>query len=67
VLKDYPPHLWLPTLKLLYAGIVVQKAPAAGRRARAAATERCKARRESRTDMLEAINQGLGYATAEKG
>lgn len=25
VMKDYPPNLWLPTLKMLYAGLKVQK------------------------------------------
>ena len=28
VVKEYPPNLWLPTLKMMYEGIEVQKAPA---------------------------------------
>jgi hypothetical protein len=28
VIKTYPPNQWVPTLKLLYAGLVIQKTPA---------------------------------------
>jgi hypothetical protein len=63
VIKSYPPNLWLSTLKMVYEGIEIQKAPALGARQQmplrpTGATPGAKAP----ASMLEAINQGLGYA-----
>jgi len=67
VLKEYPPNLWLPTLKRLYAGIVIQKAPAAGgKQNQPLRPSGAKPGAKAPDSMLEAINQGLGYA-GEKG
>ncbi len=69
VLKDYPPRLWLPTLKRLYAGLTVQKAPAVGngKQERPIRPSGAKPGAKAPATMLEAINAGLGYAGAEKG
>lgn len=64
VIKEYPPHLWLPTLKRLYAGIVIQKAPQPStRQNQPLRPSGAKAGAKQPDSMLEAINQGLGYAT----
>jgi len=65
VIKEYQPHQWLPTLKMLYEGIVIERtpAPAAGDRLKqplrpSGGSPGAPAPK----DMKEAIDQGLGYA-----
>jgi hypothetical protein len=67
VLKEYPPNLWLPTLKRLYAGIAVEKAPAVGGGSKPLRPTGARPGAKAPSTMLEAINTGLGYAGAEKG
>lgn len=68
VLKNYPPNQWLPTLKLLYEGIEIQKASApAGGGKGPLRPSGARPGAKAPNSMLEAINQGLGYAGAEKG
>jgi len=68
VLKNYPPAQWLSTLQLLYEGIEIQKAaPASGRQQQPLRPSGAKPGAKAPNSMLEAINQGLGYAGAEKG
>lgn len=68
VIKNYAPALWLPTLKMLYEGIVITKAqPAPGAGHRPLRPSGAKPGDKKPADMLEAINQGLGYAGAAKG
>jgi hypothetical protein len=62
VLKEYPPNLWLTTLKRLYAGIEIQKAPApSGKQNQPLRPSGAKPGAKAPSDMLEAINSGLGY------
>lgn len=63
VVKEYPPHLWLPTLKRLYNGIVIPKAPATGGGPKPLRPSGAKPGDKQPGNMLEAINQGLGYGT----
>lgn len=67
VLKSYPPEQWLSTLKLLYDGIAIHKAQPAAGGPRPLRPSGAKPGDKKPGDMLEAINQGLGYATAQKG
>jgi hypothetical protein len=67
VMKDYPPKFWASTLKRLYAGIVIQKAPATTGGHRPLRPSGAKPGDKKPDSMLAAINQGLGYANAEKG
>lgn len=67
VVKNYPPAQWLPTLKLLYKGIAIQKASSVPGGPRPLRPSGAKAGDKAPASMLDAINQGLGYATAEKG
>ena len=64
VLEEYPPNKWLSTLKLLYGGIVIEKAPPAGGKQQLRPSG-ARPGAKAPTDMLEAINQGLGYATGK--
>jgi hypothetical protein len=62
VLKNYTPDKWLPTLKLLYEGIEIPKAPASsGRQNQPLRPSGAKAGDKKPESMLEAINTGLGY------
>lgn len=65
VKKQYPPRLWLPTLKLMYEGIVVEKAPAKSG-PQPLRPSGAKTGDKQPGSMLEAINSGLGYAPAAK-
>lgn len=68
VLEEYPPNQWLPTLKLLYAGIEITKAPAGGGKGnQPLRSSGARPGAKAPANMLDAINQGLGYAGAEKG
>jgi len=68
VMKSYPPNQWLPTLQLLYEGIEIQKAaPASGRQNQPLRPSGATPGAKAPNSMLEAINQGLGYAGADKG
>lgn len=68
VVDKYPPHLWLPTLQMMYDGIEVQKAAApAGGGNRPLRPSGAKPGAKQPASMQEAIDQGLGYAVAEKG
>jgi len=68
VLKEYPPNKWLSTLKLLYDGIeITNAAPAGGSQNRPLRPSGAKPGAKAPASMLDAINQGLGYAGAEKG
>jgi hypothetical protein len=68
VLKNYPPNQWLPTLKLLYEGIEIQKTDTGGsRQERPLRPSGAVPGAKAPNSMLDAINQGLGYAGAEKG
>lgn len=68
VIKNYTPALWLPTLKMLYEGIVITKAQAApGAGHRPIRPSGAKPGDKKPDSMLEAINQGLGYAAGQKG
>ncbi len=69
VLKSYPPEQWVSTLKLLYEGIEITKAPASpgGKQNQPLRPSGAKPGAKAPNSMLEAINQGLGYAGAEKG
>lgn len=68
VLKEYPPNQWLSTLKLLYDGIEITKAPAgAGGSSKPIRPSGVRPGAKAPNSMLDAINQGLGYAGAEKG
>lgn len=62
VMKDYPPAQWLPTLKLLYQGIKVQRAAAPGKSTTPLRPSGVRPGGKSPTSMKEAIDQGLGYA-----
>lgn len=63
VVQEYPPHLWVPTLKRLYAGLSVDK-PAAPRSKDEQGLRPSGVRpgAPQPKDALEAIEQGLGYA-----
>ncbi len=69
VIKKYPPNLWLSTLQMMYEGIEVQKAPASpgGKQQTPLRPSGAKPGGAQPKDMLEAINQGLGYAKAANG
>ena len=69
VLKKYPPHLWLSTLQMMYEGIEIQKAAPGpgGKQNQPLRPSGAKPGAKQPGSMLEAINQGLGYAEAEKG
>lgn len=69
VLKKYPPAQWLQTLQLMYEGIEITKAaPAAGDKAKQPLRpSNVRPGGKAPANMLDAINQGLGYAGAEKG
>jgi hypothetical protein len=67
VLKEYTPDKWLSTLKLLYDGIEITKAPATPGGHKPLRPTHAKPGAKAPTSMLDAINQGLGYAGAEKG
>ena len=68
VLKNYPPDKWLATLQLLYDGIEITKAPATtGGSSKPLRPSGARPGAKAPNDMLDAINQGLGYAGAEKG
>jgi hypothetical protein len=67
VIKDYPANLWLPTLKRLYEGIEITKATTGVRQHQPLRPTGAKPGGKTPNSMLEAINQGLGYAGAEKG
>lgn len=68
VLKSYPPNQWLPTLQLLYEGIEIQKTDTGGsRQERPLRPSGAVPGAKAPNSMLDAINQGLGYAGAEKG
>ncbi len=68
VLKQYPPKQWLSTLKMLYEGIEIPKStPAVGGGHKPLRPSGAKPGTKAPTSMLEAINQGLGYAGADKG
>lgn len=64
IVQSYPPHLWLQTIKTVYASIVVPKAgallPKTGEQPLRASGAR--AGNAAPTSMQEAIDQGLGYA-----
>jgi hypothetical protein len=63
VLKSYPPSQWLPIMRLLYEGIEIQRAQApSGKRQQPLRPSGAKPGAKAPTSMLEAINQGLGYA-----
>jgi hypothetical protein len=63
VVREYPPHLWLPTIKRLYGAIVVQKAPAVpGKEQQPLRPSGAKPGGPAPKDMAEAIDQALGYA-----
>lgn len=65
VLKEYPPNLWVPTLKRLYAGIVITKAPeTVGGDKRPLRPSGAKPGGKQPATMEEAISQGLGYTKA---
>lgn len=67
VLEKYPPKQWLPTLKLLYDGIEITKAaPPGGSQHKPLRPSGARPGAKAPANMLEAINQGLGYAT-QKG
>jgi len=60
VVKDYPPGQWLQTLKMLYGNISVARAAVpGGEQPLRPKTERHGG--AAPQDMLQAINQGLGY------
>lgn len=68
IMKEYEPKLWLPTIKRLYAGITVQKAVAqTGGDKKPLRPSAARPGAKQAASMQEAIDQGLGYATAEKG
>ena len=68
VIEKYPPNLWLSTLKMMYEGIEVQKAPSgSSRQVTPLRPSGAKPGAKAPASMLDAINQGLGYAGAEKG
>lgn len=63
ILKEYEPKLWLSTIKRLYAGIVVQRAPGPGAKEKQPIRPSgTKGGAAEPANMLEAINTGLGYA-----
>ncbi len=63
VIGEYPPHLWLPTIKRLYEAIVVQKAPPApGKEQQPLRPSGAKPGGPAPKTMDEAIDQALGYA-----
>lgn len=67
VINNYSPDKWLPTLKLLYSGIEITKAPAtAGGGPKPLRPSGARPGNKAPNDMLAAINQGLGYAGAER-
>jgi len=66
VLTKYPPDKWLATLKLLYEGIEITKAPANGKGNTPIRPSGARPGAKAPNSMLDAINQGLGYAGAEK-
>lgn len=66
VIKNYPAAQWLPTLKLLYEGIEMQKAPAGGRHNQPLRPSGAKAGAPAPATMKEAIDRGLGYAAEQK-
>lgn len=62
VIKNYTPDKWLPTLKMLYNGIMVEKAPAVtGGNKRPLRPSGATGGAQQPGSMLDAINQGLGY------
>lgn len=62
VIKNYPADQWLPTLKLLYKGIVITKgAPQQRRSEQPLRPSGAKPGQKAPATMEEAINQGLGY------
>lgn len=64
VIAKYPPQQWLPTLKLLYAGIKITKAALpSGGGPRPLRPSGAKPGAKAPVDMKQAIDQGLGYAT----
>ena len=65
VVKNYPPNQWLPTLKLLYEGIVIPKASAApgGKQSQPLRPSGAKPGAKAPASMKEAIDQGLGYGS----
>lgn len=66
VLKEYPPHLWLPTLKRMYEGIVIQKPATTGdRQQRPLRPSGARPGAPAPASMQEAIDQGLGYASSK--
>ena len=68
VIKNYPPNLWLSTLKMMYEGIEIQKAPmTSGQQTRPLRPSGAKPGDKAPSNMKEAIDQGLGYAGAQKG
>jgi len=68
VMKTYPPNLWLSTLQMMYEGIEIQKAAlASGKQNQPLRPSGATPGAKAPNSMLEAINQGLGYAGAEKG
>lgn len=66
IVREYPPHLWLPTIKTVYESIVVQK-PQPNQDLGGHKPLRpsgAKPGAPAPTSMAEAIDQGLGYAKA---
>lgn len=67
VMKDYQPAQWLPTLKLLYAGIVIKKDQSTQtRQQRPLRPSAARAGEPAPTDMKQAIDQALGYTAQQK-
>lgn len=67
IIKDYPPNLWLPTIKRVYASIAVNKAAPAlpsSNGAQPLRSSGAKPGNAAPTSMVEAISQGLGYVKA---
>lgn len=66
VIKEYPPKLWLPTLKRLYAGLsgVKKDPPLPGAGKVPLRPSGAKPGAPAPANMMEAISQGLGYGKA---
>lgn len=66
IVRQYPPHLWLPTIKTVYESIAVPKsqpnADLGGHKP--LRPSGAKPGAPAPTSMAEAIDQGLGYAKA---
>lgn len=63
IVRDYPPNLWLPTIRAVYDAIVVHKQALPSTGAQPLRSSGAKPGNPAPTSMAEAISQGLGYAS----